>query len=200
MKRNHSAMKRKLGIAAISVAAVLSVLPFSAVAVPETIRPEIQRKILSTLRQRVELLVRLTADSEKQYKNGSLDGLAFLRAQMELYQARLLLMKAEMGLPPEAGIAVAAVDFYVSAGHAEAVQTRFSGGNLSLYLYLTAQLKANEAQMLYLNWLSRCENPAVMETARKKLPRYEFGKPLADSFLRELLTAEIKACPHRSEK
>jgi len=98
MKKNHFAARGKSWIAALSLAAMTTASTVPA-AEKDPLRPDVQQQIRKTLQTRVELLDRLTVYSEKQYKQGSLDGNAVLQAQTDLYVAKLLMMKAEAGLP-----------------------------------------------------------------------------------------------------
>lgn len=160
-------------------------------------RAGFRQEILSTLRYRVELLDRLTADYEKQYGNGSLDGQSVMRAQTALYTAELLLMKAEAGLPAEPGIAASAISLYAARALAKDMQQRSKGGNLSYSLLLKAELDAAEARLKYLNQLDQCSRPEFIENMWKKLPVYDPAKRLDRKLLKELFEAEIRSRQRR---
>ncbi|MBO4630670.1 MAG: hypothetical protein J5858_01970 [Lentisphaeria bacterium] len=192
MKKNDFVVTGKFVIAVWSVAAVLFALPVQA---GEKTSPQwnVKQEIRKTLQKRVELLERLTADCEKQYKNGSLDGNMVLQARTDLYAAKLLLMKAEAGLPPEAGVACAAIRLAAAETAGAEMQKRFSGGNLSLFLFLNTLLKANTARLDYLKLLRGCGTPEAMEKVFRELPPFNPERRLDDEWLRELLNAEIQA-------
>ena len=192
MKKNHFAARGKLWIAALSLAAMTTASTVPA-AEKDPLRPDVQQQIRKTLQTRVELLDRLTVYSEKQYKQGSLDGNAVLQAQTDLYVAKLLMMKAEAGLPPEPGAACAAVRLYAAEFAGTDMRRHFSGGTLSLSLLLHAQLKTNSAQLKYWNELRKCKHPEGMEKVRRKFPPFNPERRLEDGLLRELLNAEIQS-------
>ena len=153
----------------------------------------IQQQIRNTLKSRIDLLTKLVADYEKQYKNGSLGGMSVLKAKNLLYKAELLKMKADAGLPPEPGIAVAVIDLYAVTAYVADLQKRFTRGNMSLSILLNAQIQANDAELKYLNLLKQCRQPGEVEAVRKKLPPFDPAKRLDHKLLQELFAAELKA-------
>ena len=183
---------KKTAAAVLTAAALLPVFP-AAAAPQDPNGNSIQKRIQSTVQNRVDLLTRLVADCEKQYKNGSLGGMSVLKAQTALYRAKILLMKVKAGLPAEPGIAIAMINLYASSAHADDLQKRFSGGNMSLYILLNTQIQANDAELKYLNELRKCKNPGVVENVRKKLPVFDPGKRLSDKLLEELFQAELQS-------
>lgn len=165
-------------------------VPLSGLEIPPE-RGKIAGKICSTLRRRVELLLRLTADYERQYRAGSVDGKMVLAAQTELYIAKLLLMKAESGREPVPGIAVAFIRFYMASGCGREMGKCYPGGQLALSSLLNAQLQANAAELHFLQLLQTC--PYHAERLRRIAQ--SLGEPdpalrLSDEFLRSLLDVE----------
>ena len=190
-KRNFNLMK-KTAAAVLAVAALLPVFP-AAAAPQDPNGNSIQKRIQNTIQNRVGLLTRLVADCEKQYKNGSIGGMAVLKAQTALYRAKILLLKVKAGLPAEPGIAIAMIDLHAASAHADELRKRSAGGNMSLYILLNTQIQANDAELKYLNELQKCKNPGVVENVRKKLPVFDPAKRLNDKLLEELFNAEIKS-------
>jgi len=111
------------------------------------------RQIREVLQQRVELLSRLAADHEKQFADGSLGGEILLETKSELYTAKLLLMKAEMGHKAVPGIAAALLRSLMAQRQAEEVEKNFSAGLLAPETLLKAKLAANDARLRYLQML-----------------------------------------------
>ena len=153
----------------------------------------IQQSIRGMVKARVELLTKLVADYEKQYKNGSLNGMSVLKAKTMLYKAELLKMKADAGGTPEPGIAVAVIDLYAVNFYVADLQKRFTRGNMSLSILLNAQLQANDAELKYLTLLKKCRDPEAVEGVRRKLPPFDPAKRIDPKLLRELFEAELKA-------
>ena len=153
----------------------------------------IQQQIQGTLKSRIDLLTRLVADYEKNYKNGALGGMSVLKAKVLLYKTELLKMKADAGLIPEPGISVALIDYYAVTAYAADLQKRFTRGNMSLSILLNAQIQANDAELKYLNLLKQCRKPGEVEAVRKKLPPFDPAKRLDPKLLQELFAAELKA-------
>ena len=185
-------MMKNTAAAVLTAAALLPVFP-AAAAPQDPNGNSIQKRIQNTIQNRVDLLTRLVADCEKQFKNGSIGGMAVLKAQTALYRAKLLQMKVKAGLPAEPGIAIAMINLYASSAHADDLQKRFSGGNMSLYILLNTQIQANDAELKYLNELQKCKNPGVVENVRKKLPVLDPAKRLNDQLLEELFQAELQS-------
>ena len=185
----------KSGKIAIVIAAafMFGLQPCSAAPAGSADKSGIRQRICGTLKARVNLLSRLVSDYEKQYKNGSLSGMPLLIAKTQLYKSELMMMKAEAGLAPEPGIAIAVVEFYAAAACAKELQKRFTRGNMALSTLLNAQLQANNAELKYLTLLQQCSRPEVMESVRKKMPPFDPGKKLDAKLLRELFEAELKA-------
>ena len=178
-------------IALIAAAAILfGAMPCSAAPKGSA---AIQQRIRGTVKSRVELLTKLVADYEKQFKNGSLNGMSVLKAKTMLYKAELLQMKANAGLLPEPGIAAAAIDLYAVNFYVADLQKRFTRGNMTLSILLNAQLQANDAELKYLTLLKQCRDPEAVEGARKKLPPFDPAKRIDPKLLRELFEAELKA-------
>ena len=151
----------------------------------------IERKIQDALSRRVDLLARLTADYESQYKAGSLGGKQVLAAQTELYAAKILLMKARSGRPAVPGIAVAFIRFYMASGSGKQMEKYFPKGQLALSSLLNAQLQANEAELNFLRALQTHPYHAdrlqrISESLRTPDPAVR----LSDKFLRTVLDIE----------
>ena len=138
-KNNFAAAKEKFVTAVLAAATMFLALPVQVAEKPSP-HLNVTQEIRKTLQRRVELLDRLTSNCEKQYKNGSLDGNIVLQSRTDLYAAKLLLMKVEAGLPPEPGAACAAIRLYAAETVGTEMQKRFPGGNLSLYLFINAQM------------------------------------------------------------
>lgn len=151
----------------------------------------IGQRMVETLQRRVALLNRLTADCEQQFKNGSLGGYPVLEAQIALYEAKLLLMKAEAGRPAVPGTAVAWLRYRILSGYAADFEKRYRSGQLALSSLLKAQLKANQAELDFL----RCLQTGKYNAERLRRLSAMLGKPdpavrLKDGFLRSLLEIE----------
>ena len=193
MKERKITMQEKLAFILIGA---MILAAGSLTAAPKTLssaETAIRQRIMGTLQSRVDLLSRLVADYEQQYKNGSLGWQAILKAKTALYKAELLRMKAQSGLIPEPGIAIALIDLYAVYAYAADLQKRFPRGGLSLSILLNAQLQANEAELKYFTLLGKCRNPGFMEDVRKKLPPFDPAKRLENRLLKEIFEAEIKA-------
>jgi len=191
MKKHFNLMKNTAA-AVLTAAALLPVFP--AAAAPQNPNGNsIQKRIQSTVQNRVDLLTRLVANCEKQYKNGSLGGMSVLKAQTALYRAKILLLKVKAGLPAEPGIAIAMINLYAASAHADELRKRSAGGNMSLYILLNTQIQANDAELKYLNELRKCKNPGIVENVRKKLPVFDPAKRLNDKLLEELFQAELQS-------
>ena len=192
MKKRKFNLMKTTAAAVLTAAALLPVFP-AAAAPQDPNGNSIQKRIQNTIQNRVDLLTRLVADSEKQFKKGSLGGMAVLKAQTALYRAKILLLKANAGLPAEPGIAIAVINLYAASAHADDLRKRFSGGNMSLYILLNTQIQANDAELKYLNELRKCKNPGIVENVRKKLPVFDPAKRLSDKLLEELFQAELQS-------
>lgn len=190
MKKRNFVMTKK--IAMVLAAAAVMFGAWTCPAAPNG-QASIQQRLRGTLKSRVDLLTRLVADYEKQYKNGSLGGMSVLKAKIMLYKAELLKMKADAGGTPEPGIAIAVIDLYAVTAYVADLQKRFTRGNMSLSILLNAQLQANDAELKYLNLLKRCRQPEAVEAVRKKLPPFDPAKRLDQKLLQELFEAELKA-------
>lgn len=190
MKKRNFVMTKK--IAMVLAAAAVMFGAWTCPAAPNG-QASIQQRLRGTLKSRVDLLTRLVADYEKQYKNGSLGGMSVLKAKIMLYKAELLKMKADAGGTPEPGIAIAVIDLYAVTAYVADLQKRFTRGNMSLSILLNAQLQANDAELKYLNLLKRCRQPEAVEAVRKKLPPFDPAKRLDQKLLQELFDAELKA-------
>ena len=154
-------------------------------------RGRIERQVRETLRRRIDLLVRLTADYERQYKAGSVDGKMVLEAQTELYEAKLLLMKAESGRPAVPGIAAAFIRFYMASGCADEMKKAYSGGQLALSSLLKAQLGANSAELDFLRALQTQPYHADrLHRLSAALRKPDVAVRLDDKFLRSVLEIE----------
>ena len=192
MKTRKFNLMKNTAAAVLTAAALLPVFP--AAAAPQNPNGNsIQKRIQSTVQNRVDLLTRLVADCEKQYKNGSLGGMSVLKAQTALYRAKILLMKVKAGLPAEPGIAIAMINLYAASAHADDLRKRSAGGNMCLYILLNTQIQANDAELKYLNELRKCKNPGIVENVRKKLPVFDPAKRLNDKLLEELFQAELQS-------
>ena len=192
MKTRKFNLMKNTAAAVLTAAALLPVFP-AAAAPQDPNGNSIQKRIQSTVQNRVDLLTRLVADCEKQYKNGSLGGMSVLKAQTALYRAKILLLKVKAGLPAEPGIAIAMINLYAASAHADDLRKRSAGGNMSLYILLNTQIQANDAELKYLNELRKCKNPGIVENVRKKLPVFDPAKRLNDKLLEELFQAELQS-------
>lgn len=193
MKKQTYMMTRKIAILTVAAAIFSGTLPCAAA--PDGARgtASIQRRIRGTLQSRIDLLTKLVADYEKQYKNGSLGGMSVLKAKNMLYKAELLKMKADAGGLPEPGIAIAVIDLYAVTAYVTDLQKRFTRGNMTLSILLNAQLQANDAELKYLTLLRQCRRPEAVESVRKKLPPFDPAQRIDRKLLQELFAAEQKA-------
>jgi len=193
MKKRKSAMSEKIAIVLAAAAVIFGSQLCPAAPKDPKGSSTIQQQIQGTLKSRIDLLTKLVSDYEKQYKKGSLGGMSVLKAKVLLYKAELLKMKADAGLLPEPGIAVALIDFYAVTAYVTDLQKRFTRGNMSLSILLNAQIQANDAEIKYLTLLKRCRQPGAVEAVRKKLPPFDPAKRLDHKLLQELFAAELKA-------
>jgi|GEM_PF-6757560 len=191
MRKNVFPAKGKIFLCGFSAAVLLGMaFPAFGTEIPVD-RKQIGAKIRETLRRRVDLLLRLTNDHERQYQTGSLGEKQVLDAQTELYEAKLLLMKAEAGRPAVPGIAVAFIRFYMASGYGKEMEKYYPQGQLALSSLLKAQLQANSAELDLLRMLQTQPYRAdrlqkILKSLRKPDPRVR----LTDDFLRSLLEVE----------
>ena len=193
MKERNFVMTKKIAMILAAAAVIFGSQHCLAAPKGPNASASIQHQIQGTLKSRLDLLTRLVADYEKQYKNGALGGMSVLKAKVLLYKTELLKMKADAGLVPEPGIAVALIDYYAVTAYAADLQKRFTRGNMSLSILLNAQIQANDAELKYLNLLKQCRQPGEVEAVRKKLPPFDPAKRLDPKLLQELFAAELKA-------
>ena len=190
MKKRDFAMTKKIAMVLAAAAVIFGA--WTCPAAPD-VSASIQQRLRGTLKARVDLLTRLVADYEKQYKNGSLGGMPVLKAKIMLYKAELLKMKADAGGIPEPGIAIAVIDLYAATAYVADLKKRFTSGNMILSILLNAELQANDAELNYLNLLKQCRQPEAVEAVRKKLPPFDPAKRLDPKLLQELFAAELKS-------
>lgn len=191
MRKNVFQARGKIFLCGISAGILLGVVsPAFGTDIPVD-RKQLGAKICETLRKRVDLLLRLTADYERQYKAGSLGERQVLDTQTELYEAKLLLMKAEAGRPAVSGISVAFLRFYMASGYGKEMEKYFPQGQLALSSLLKVQLQANSAELDLLRMLQTQPYHAdrlqkILKSLRKPDPKVR----LTDDFLRSLLEIE----------
>ena len=191
MRNNFFHSKGKIFLCGITAAVLLGMaFPAFGTDIPSD-RRQLGAKICETLRKRVDLLLKLTGDYERQYKIGSLGERQVLDAQTELYAAKLLLMKAEAGRPAVPGIAVAFIRFYMASGYGKEMEKYYPQGQLALSSLLKAQLQANSAELDLLHMLQTQPYHAdrlqkVLKNLRKPDPKVR----LTDDFLRSLMEIE----------
>ena len=114
-----------------------------------------------------------------------------LEAQTELYEAKLLLMKAESGRPAVPGIAAAFIRFYMASGCADEMKKAYSGGQLALSSLLKAQLGANSAELDFLRALQTQPYHADrLHRLSAALRKPDVAVRLDDKFLRSVLEIE----------
>ena len=185
MTRSRSGIRKKSLLVTLIVGFLLTVPVLAG-----NENPSVPASIRETLQTRVKLLSQLVSDYEKQFKNGSLDGNLLTEARMELYTAKILLMKAEQGRAAVPGIAVAILRNLIAQRKLQAVEKRYSGGALGLSNLLKAKLEANEAQLKYLQALQNGKyDEARLRQLMPGLAKTDPAK-LDDSFLQTLLSIE----------
>lgn len=191
MRKNVFRVKEKIFLCGISAVLLLGItFPAAGTDIPLD-RKQIGVKICETLRKRVDLLLKLTADYERQYKAGSLGERQVLNAQTELYEAKLLLMKAEAGRPAVPGIAVAFIRFYMASGFGKEMEKYYPQGQLALSSLLKAQLQVNSAELDFLQKLQTLPYHADrLQQISKVLKKPDPKVRLTDDFLRSLLEVE----------